>query len=405
MNDKFWFFLVILYLLVDYGRPQDIWPIIGYARPGMVVILTLSFLVVLSGRVKSSDSKQTRMVWLFILLLATYVLFARNNYLAYMTTKTILSYMPFILSTIMCVTSMPRLKKMIFVFIILMIYNSIFSLFHEGIGSGHYFQDENDLALYILAWLPFCYYMLFNEKKMVSRLIYGAGSALGLCAIVVSHSRGGFLGLVSIAATIWLQRPKKVLSLALIFLVGLSVYIYGGSSYRTEMSSITDLTENTAHGRILTWAAGWKMFLDNPVGVGGNNFQVRFPEYQSKEFKKSMWGRVAHSLWVTLISETGIFGVIIYFLLLYYNAKEIVMLKRIEVNDKSDSEYFRCLSHAYMASFVGYFSAATFLSVLYYAHYWYLTGLLVAISRVSKAVVEGEKGNGTSGVLRESAEI
>ena len=39
---------------------------------------------------------------------------------------------------------------------------------------------------------------------------------------------------------------------------------------------------------------------------------MHFPEYQGERFKKGMWGRVAHSLWFTLLPETGVLGVVIF---------------------------------------------------------------------------------------------
>ena len=120
------------------------------------------------------------------------------------------------------------------------------------------------------------------------------------------------------------------------------------------------------------------MFLDNPLGVGGNNFQVRFEEYQSGWFQRGMWGRVAHSLWFTLISELGIIGIIIYFRLLYYNLKDIFVLKKIKASSNDELRYLHYLSLAFITSFVGYFVSGTFLSVLYYPHYFYVTAMIVA---------------------------
>ena len=77
---------------------------------------------------------------------------------------------------------------------------------------------------------------------------------------------------------------------------------------------VLDTKEATANDRMLSWEAAWDMFLEHPLGVGGNNFPVHFQEFQSDEFSRGMWGRQAHSLWFTLIPELGIFGIMIYFI-------------------------------------------------------------------------------------------
>ena len=48
----------------------------------------------------------------------------------------------------------------------------------------------------------------------------------------------------------------------------------------------------------------------------------------------------------------------------------------------SDKKFINYLALAFLASLAGYFSSGTFLSVLYYSHYWYLTAVLIATRRI-----------------------
>lgn len=382
INDK-WFFFAILYLVVDYGRPQDLLHI-GFMRPGMVCVLILTFFLFSNKGFLISKSRQTNIIWCFAILTAVYIPFAVNTFYAYHTTRIMLLYIPFILSIVVCVNCIERLRKMITVFTALMIYISAYSLLHGGHGSGGWFTDENDVSLFINMWLPFCFFLILNEKGIARKIFYAVGLVTGLMAIINSFSRGGFIGLVCMVFVIWLVSPKKLITLALICAIGFAVYTYSGEAYKNEMSTVTDTNEATAQGRLLAWRAAWDMFVDNPLGVGGNNFQIRFPEYQSAEFKRGMWGRVAHSLWFTLLPELGIVGVILYLSLLYYNLKDIFYLRKIRFDNNSDLRYLHTLSLAFIASLAGFFASATFISVLYYPHYWYMTALIVATARIYK---------------------
>ena len=93
------------------------------------------------------------------------------------------------------------------------------------------------------------------------------------------------------------------------------------------------------------------------------------------------------SLWFTLLAELGIPGVMLYLSLLAANVRDIRYLrdlkKRPGDEDVHRLAYF--LSLAFIASLAGYFAAGTFLSVLYYPHYWYLTAMLVA----TRKIIEG----------------
>jgi len=277
---------------------------------------------------------------------------------------------------------------MINIWIWMMIYIALFSIANLGRGSGGYFADENDLSLFLNLMLPFCYFLLISEKGGKKKFLYGAALIIGLIAEVKSFSRGGFVGLTIICFVIWWFSPKKMLSAMLILLMIVFVFIIGGETYMKEMETISNITESTAQARFEMWKAAWKMFLDNPFGVGGNNFPIRFEEYQSGWFQRGMWGMVAHSLWFTLIPELGIPGIIVYFLLLYYNLKDLWFLKRIDPGDNPVLEYIHYLTLSFIAGFAGFFSSGTFLSVLYYPYYWYFTAFIIATMKVAQNVMK-----------------
>jgi probable O-glycosylation ligase (exosortase A-associated) len=299
--------------------------------------------------------------------------------------------MPFILSVLVCVYSIERLKSFMKFYVGLMVYVALYAMTHSGVGSGNYFADENDLSLYINMVIPFCYFLFPVEKKKWTKVFYAAALMIGLLTVVVSFSRGGFIGLVIMFVIVWLVSPRKMATVFVIFVLGTIVYFYSGEEYRQEMATVTDTKESTANARLMSWASAWDMFLDNPLGVGGNNFQVRFPEYQGDRFSRGMWGRVAHSLWFTLIPELGIVGIVIYFRLLFYNMKDIFSLKTKKKELSDDERYLNSMSIAFVASLAGFFASASFISVLYYPHYWYLTGVIVAAARIrSKMDVASE---------------
>ncbi len=389
------FYLSILYLAFDYGRLHDTFNL-GFARPLMILIILLSIMIMRSGRLFSLKNKQVKLMWMFILLLAAYIPFAENNFLAYHAAKTMLLYMPFIIAVIICINSLDRLKRIMLVCIVIMTYISVYAITHRGLGPGNYFMDENDLSLYINMWIPFCYFLFFAEKNRTIKILYAVSLILGLAAVVISFSRGGFVGLVAVFFAIWMFSHRKVVSIVAITICALLIFAFSDQAYWEEMATTTDTSESTAIQRIESWKSGWNMFLAHPLGVGGNNFAVLFPEYQTDFFARGMWGRVAHSLWFTLIPELGIAGIIIFTMLLYYNIRDVLFLKnmRSEGNDE-DVLYLNHLGRAFIASLAGFFASATFLSVLYYAHYWYLTAfIVVSVTISSRMMVHDPEQNG-----------
>ncbi len=204
-----WFFFICLYIIFDYGRPQTVLPVISNIKPSMILILLLSFFLITRNAIFKIPAPQIRYLWLFVVLLGCYIPFAKNGYYAYKTTLAQMLYLPFTLSMIFCLDSINRLKKLVFLFIILMAYVSIYSLTHGGKGPGNYFTDENDLSLYLNTWIPFCYFLFFKEKRKVYKYIYLFAAIVGVMAVVTSFSRGGFVGLLAICFAVWTMSKKK----------------------------------------------------------------------------------------------------------------------------------------------------------------------------------------------------
>ncbi|MFZ3138430.1 MAG: O-antigen ligase family protein [Thermodesulfovibrionales bacterium] len=380
---KFGFILTILYLVIEYGRPMDIIPGLGSIRPAMILSILLVVTWIINGNISKAKSKQTTMMVIFILLLSLYIPFARNNYFAFKQTLGVLLYMPFFVSAIMYINSFKRLRTFINVWILLMIYLSVMGILNKGIGGSNFLQDENDFSLLMNMMFPFVFFLFMYEKSIKKKLVYLTVSILAIVSIVISFSRGGFVTLLAVLLIIWLFSPKKILSLIIIGILAVAVNYSADQKYWASISTIEKTEEGTAKERLDSWKAAWDMFKDNPLGVGGGNFPVRFPDYQPESMKRGMWGRAAHSIWFTLISELGIPGILVYSFLLFYNLRDINWLRKFKENQDADIRYAYYLSLAFIASFTGYFTSGTFLSVLYYPHYFYLTAIIVSIKKMS----------------------
>jgi len=381
-STKVWFFFTTLYLVIDYGRPQDLFSV-DFLRLGMIINIILIYFIITRGNLLIFQIKQIRFLIYFFILLLLFVPFARNNYYAFKTAYGFFLYLPFIFSIVFTINSVNRLKIFIITWLIITIYLSIYGIFNKGYGPGNYFADENDMSLYLNMILPFFYFLFLEEKIKYLKFFYLIGLILCLSTIIISFSRGGFVGLLAVGIFIWLVSPRKYISLFIILIIAVMLFYFVDDKYWSEMSTITNMKESTVNERIISWETAWKMFLDHPFGVGGNNFQILFPQYQPSDYR-NMWGRVAHSLWFTLLADLGIIGVIIYLLLLYYNLKSIISIIKNRIFNKInfDLRYIYYISLSILAALAGFFASGTFLSVLYYAHYFYMTAVIIAIDNI-----------------------
>jgi len=167
--------------------------------------------------------------------------------------------------------------------------------------------------------------------------------------------------------------------------------------YWDEIRSIrTENTEDNRYGtgaqRVYSWKLGWRLFLMNPIiGVGQGNYQWNVGEAEDQagvQWKtRSIRGRVAHSLYFTLLPELGIVGSILYFLMIFFSFKDLKYIKDISKKRKdiASDEYSKKIYYqalALEASIIGFLVSSVFISTLYYPNFWLLCAFVVALKKI-----------------------
>lgn len=398
---RFGFVVVILFLVFSYVRPQDVVPPIGALRLTLILVPLMVIAWAKSGKFRTAACPQLTLMLYMLALLVVHIPFSTNHYYAFTTAEDFLTLvLTFCVSVILFVDTQERVLSFVRWWIVLALYISIRTIIGHGVAGSSFLADRNDVSLLLNMMLPFVLCMLVYERRVAVRVLYVVVSVVCLAAMVVSASRGGFMGLIAVMAVLCWITPRKAVALLCVCVLGLGAYLFAPQSYWDRMSTIhaTNTSTDTisddpdvgaAEGRLSSWRAGWEMFKDNPLGVGPGNFPVHFPEYQPKSFgRRNMWGRAAHSLWFTLLPELGIPGAVVYALLIRANWRSIWRLHNLPgAGDRHRLAYL--LAVAFLASLAGFFVSGTFVSVLFYPHYWYLTAMLVATERVLTAGLSG----------------
>lgn len=394
------FVFTLIYLIFEYGRPQDQISQLSAIRPGLILISILVVLLSINWhRLRMAASPQTTRMLLILFLLALHTPFAANIGRAFGATETFFLYLVILISIIVFVDTLARLRIFVTCLIFLMIYLAVNGILGAGAAGSSFLLDENDFALLMNMMLPFGVFLFAYERNPKTKLFYLIGSLLCIGSVIASFSRGGFIGLLVVAFAVWLTSSRKILLLSVAGVMALVIVnlpithtgtLVAGSTYWEEMTTITqeDGKDFNKESRVEYWKSAWEMFKDHPLGVGPQNFGVLISDYMTDYFVKQnrlpahMWGKVAHSIWFTLLPEWGILGVILFFSLLLANVRDLWYLKNLSTNGSDIHRFAHFLSLALITSLVGFLASGTFLSVLYYPHYWYLTAMIVATRKV-----------------------
>jgi O-antigen ligase len=276
------------------------------------------------------------------------------------------------------------------------VFLAIIGIVKKGVGVGGFLGDENDFCMTMNMIIPFSFFLAMNasgKKKIFYIILVG----LFLFVIILTNSRGGFVGLLAAFTYCWLRTKRKVLMAFIIGFLAVFAVIIAPPTYWDRIHSITEegTDKGTGEERVYTWKIGWKMFLDNPIlGVGQGNFPYVFRKYEIKAghgeegyHGRSVSGRQAHSIYITMLSELGIIGTCIFIgiiINMFNNLKTIKVRSFYQKKKVSapifNSNYFLAL--ALEGSLVAYLVSGAFISVLYYPNLWVLMGFIVSLKRI-----------------------
>jgi probable O-glycosylation ligase (exosortase A-associated) len=391
------FYLTVAYLALEYGRPQETIPGLAALHLPAIVTTLLALSLIVSARLKLGD-KQTKLFLAFLILMAAHVPFAVNNYWAFEMTRQMLITFIIYLAIINFVDSYPKFLVIVNVWIVIHIYLAITGVLKGGRGIGGFLADENDFALVMNMIVPFGFFLALDERIKFRRIFLLSVTAAFVFANVLTFSRGGFVGLTAAGLYCWLRSPRKLISTVALILLTLAIIYFAPESYWQRVQTILDesISEQGSGGdRVYSWKVAWNMFLDFPLlGVGSGNFPWNFVNYEPPGgFEERLHGgRLAHSLYFTLLPEVGITGTVLFIWMLSCSLRDLGFVSAIEGKQlgqlrkehaRPPSKYLRL---ALECSVVGFLVGGIFISVLYYPCFWIWMAMVVSLKQSVQSV-------------------
>lgn len=388
--------LLILYIAVDFLRPQDTFNFLGTIRlPGFIALgLTLYWFK--KEKIKSLfNHPLLKLNAAFLFLIGFSVVHSINTYWPTMRfIQSVWMMVALVMPMLLIIDNKQKLLALIRAWVFIHGCLALFVIKNGGTGTGGFLMDENDVALALVMALPYGVYLFSYEKTKNWKIIAVVAVLLQIFAVAYSFSRGGFLGLLCVLLMIFFFSEKKFkhASLAILFVLVFGSLLIGllPDKYFAEMESSTDYQSGTGQQRMVHWDIGLQMFYDNPLwGVGAENYPWNVAQYEMKSTMfdpatmHSLAGRQAHSLYFTLIPELGLIGSTVYVSMLVLLFKRLFAVLRRYKDDVTKIEYVMA-AKAIIVSMVGYLTAGAFISVLYYPHFWYFLAFTLVVLKLVK---------------------
>lgn len=220
----------------------------------------------------------------------------------------------------------------------------------DGIG-GPSIGSSNQLGQHLAAVMFFCGFAIFTQLKSKWQYFFMvAGVALTLKVIILTGSRGVFLGVGVVGVIALFNIPKQIrkkvysyfalASLAAMVLVGPElIKRFEGMKVDESTGQVADAS---ARSRIYILEAQWEMFKASPVlGHGHRGTLLLSPYYMAAEFRAGRGEnggyRASHNLIAALFVDHGVIGAMLYLSVIFLCLKRIWFFSKLDSKDGEES--------------------------------------------------------------------
>lgn len=168
--------------------------------------------------------------------------------------------------------------------------------------------NPNVLAVFLLLSFPLALSGCFAEKKTASRLFFGGVLFAELVCLIVTWSRGAWLGAITAIFLFFLLfsvRSLRMLLLLPLPLIAAAPFL--PNNLRNRFLSIGDLRETSSRYRLQLWRGVLRLLRDHPYGIGTGraSFSAVYPYYAVSGTETAVH---THSLFLRVLTESGAAG-------------------------------------------------------------------------------------------------
>lgn len=402
------FAMLFLFTVVLYARPAEFYPsVITNSLALIVGVITLATFtatqISLEGNLTARPI-EVNLVLLFMLTAALSIPLAIDPLIAWHEfSGTFIRAVLVFIVIVNVVRTEARLKVLLFVSIATAVLLSLGTINEyrlglmtiEGYRAGGrgtgLFGNTNDMALHLVTMLPLSVAFFFGARGPLRKTTHAICAALMIFAIVLSYSRGAFLGvLVAFAFFAFkIGRRSKIEIAAVVLIAAVGMVLIAPSGYGNRLLSIflPELDPNgSADSRRGELFRSIYVALRHPLlGIGMGNYQPNM----------SYRGLVTHNSYTQVASEMGMIAVALYTMFIVKPLRKLAAIVRQTVGVKEDSHFYY-LALGLQTSLLVYMVSSFFLSVPYVWNVYYLVGYAVCFRRIYESetgrIVTIEKG-------------
>ncbi len=340
-----WFFFMVLYK-VEFGVFVTLF--LAPILPTMLVVglclLCLVSLAVKALTTKRFEFKTEGVGLMVILMLALYLLAAVCSFVPFKGVQiwaVYFAFMVFYFVVINTVKTKKQLMNLLTVFAIsgfvVCVYGILQYIFGWNVNQAwideEMFEDikmriystlenPNVLGEYILLVLPVTIALMWKKRGIFAKIVYGGMAAVQGLALILTFSRGCWIGIMASAAVFVTFAAGKLWGLLLLVLPVIPMVL--PESIINRFTSIGNMKDSSTSYRVYIWMGTLHMLKDfwlTGIGPGDEAFAQVYPFYSYS----SIVAPHSHNLFLQIMVIGGILAIIAFAVLLLVFFKKLAV--------------------------------------------------------------------------------
>jgi len=307
---------IVSYLILKILNKQSLDFKLSYGNLSYLGFLIFAFISISKAfNIPSSLIELARFITIFTYLIFIYSILEKNQYKIDKIIYFILAFMSI------------ETGYILYIFIDFFdFYNPPFRLREfEGLA-----YNQNVASLSILAKIPFIFYFLFRNNRILFKIILYILLFVSVFDISIIASRSALYGIILFSSILLASllirkrlnlkflKVKTVGSIIFIFFCAgiLNIYLFQNSDKAIDIVERSlNVQEESTNYRLNLWEDSLDMIKQNPVfGVGIGNYKIKSLEYGKDLLKDYTIPFHAHNDFLQIFVETGMFGALFYLL-------------------------------------------------------------------------------------------
>jgi probable O-glycosylation ligase (exosortase A-associated) len=247
---------------------------------------------------------------------------------------------------------------------------------------GTFVGANNAMGLAFNMLLPLMLFLAMTEERRPAKIFFYVMFCSSIFGVILTHSRGAFLGLVAVLFLLVWRTPHKLLSLSTLGIILLILLVFFvPQKWFDRMETILDYqSEGSAMSRIETWKWGWQLALRHPLTGGG------FYAYQANPL-----GFDAHSVYFGMLGEQGFVSLLLFAALILCSWNSMSRVRRLAAED-ADFVWYGRLAGMVQVSLVGYLVNGLTLNKQYFDLFYVLVAIVIIVKELVQREAEQKAG-------------